>query len=142
MEYRDELTEEDFGQVVAVFRTVSQAKAALKASAKENALCAKLLGVESGSGPCFASQLGKCLGACMAKEAPAAYNARFDAAFEKRRVRTWPFPGAIMLPEDPRAEEGTVYVIDKWRVQKVAHLLRPDVRARLVPYETRDELLS
>jgi hypothetical protein len=67
-----------------------------------------------------------------------------------------------MLPEDPDAEEGTVYVIDRWRILKLlsytadgydeeevdadfdydsyriiaAHLLRKDVRARLIPYRS------
>lgn len=159
--YRDELSESDFGNTEGVFRTASQGKAALKQAAKEYQLCPKLLGIESGSGPCFQYQLGKCLGACVSKEDSAAYNARFEAAFEKRRVRSWPFKGAVMLPEDPSAEEGMVYVIDQWRILKTlsytadgydeeevesdfdydsykilsTHLLRADVRAKLVPYQ-------
>lgn len=164
--YRDELTEADFGSVEAVFRTASQGKASLREAVKEYQLCPKLLGVESGSGPCFQYQLGKCLGACVCKESPLTYNARFDSAFEKRRVRSWPFKGAVMLPEDPAAEEGTVYVIDQWRIQKTLsytadgydeeevesefdydsykilsrHLLRSDVRSKLVPYTERPSL--
>ena len=158
--YRDELLDADFGNTEGVFRTASQGKVALKNAAKEHELCHKLLGIEAGSGPCFSYQLGKCRGACIGDEDPVAYNARFEAAFAKRRIRSWPFKGPVMLPEDPTAEEGLVYVIDQWRILKTlsytadgydeeevesdfdydaykilsAHLLRPDVRAKLVPY--------
>ncbi|MES2668563.1 MAG: exonuclease domain-containing protein [Patescibacteria group bacterium] len=163
--YRDELTLADFGSTWGVFRTASQGKAALKAAAREHALCPKLLGLEQGAGPCFQYQLGRCEGACIGEELPASHNARLEKAFEKQRVRSWPFPGAMLLPEDPTAEEGTVYVIDQWRVQKmltytadgydeedvesefdydsykilVKHLLRPDVRSKLMPYRERRE---
>lgn len=158
--YQDEIADADLGSVEAVFRTVSQGKSSLKLAAKEHKLCQKLLGIEQSSGACFLYQLGKCQGACVGKEDPASYNQRFLKAFERRRVRAWPFAGAVMLPEDPDAEEGTVYVIDRWRILKTlsytqdgydeeevdaefdydsyriiaAHLLRRDVRARLIPY--------
>lgn len=158
--YRDELLESDFGSTEGVFRSASQGKTALKAAAKEHELCLKLLGIEQGPGACFSYQLGKCRGACVGTEDAEAYNARFSAAFEKRRIRSWPFKGPVMLPEDPTAEEGLVYVLDQWRILKTlsytadgydeeevesdfdydaykilsAHLLRPDVRAKLVPY--------
>lgn len=158
--YRDELTESDFGNTEGVFRTVSQAKVSMKEAAREHDLCPKLLGIEQGPGPCFQHQLGRCKGACLGKEDPKEYNARFLAAFSKRRIRSWPFTGPMMLPEDPSAEEGTVYVIDQWRILKTLsytadgydeedvesefdydsykilskHLLRKDVRATLIPY--------
>ncbi|MES2931212.1 MAG: exonuclease domain-containing protein [Patescibacteria group bacterium] len=159
--YRDELSESDFGNTEGVFRTASQGKTALKEAVKEYLLCPKLLGIELGSGPCFQYQLKKCLGACIGKEDAATYNKRFEVAFAKRRIRSWPFKGPVMLPEDPTAEEGTVYVLDQWRILKTLsytadgydeeevesefdydsykilskHLLRADVRAKLVPYK-------
>ncbi len=159
--YRDEIPESEFGSIEAVFRTASQGKVALREAAKEYELCPKLLGIETGTGPCFQHQLGKCRGACVGKEDTEAYNKRFVQAFEKRRIRAWPFRGAMMLPEDPTAEEGTVYVIDQWKVLELLsytadgydeedveadfdydsykilakHLLRKDVRAKLVPYK-------
>ncbi|HEY0979251.1 MAG TPA: exonuclease domain-containing protein [Candidatus Paceibacterota bacterium] len=160
--YAEEITDADLGRIEGVFRTASQGKTALKRAVKEHELCAKLLGIEQGSGPCFGYQLGRCRGACARVEAPEAYNERFERAFARQRVRAWPFPGPMMLPEDPAAEEGTVYVIDRWRIQKLlryttdgydeeevdlpfdydsykilaAHLLRPDVRRKLIPYRT------
>lgn len=159
--YEDELDERRIDGVLGVSKSLSQGKAALKALARDHALCAKLLGLEAGAGPCFAHQLGRCGGACAGKEDPAAYNARFEAAFAKRRMKSWPFKGPMMLPEDPEAEEGTVYVMDQWRILKVLsytadgydeedvdaefdydsykilskHLLRRDVRSKLVPYQ-------
>lgn len=161
--YRDELDEADFGSTEGVFRTASQGKASLKAAAKDHMLCPKLLGIEQGAGPCFAYQLGRCRGACVQEEDPMTYNARFAEAFDARRIRSWPFKGPVMLPEDPSAEEGTVYVIDQWKILKTlrytsegyddeetdtgfdydsykilsTHLLRPDVRRTLVPYTDR-----
>ncbi|MDB5265165.1 MAG: polC [Parcubacteria group bacterium] len=161
--YRDELDQEDFGNTEGVFRTASQGKASLKEAVKEYQLCPKLLGIEKGSGACFQYQLRKCLGACLGKENVDMYNARFAQAFEKRRIRSWPFKGPVMLPEDPSAEEGTVYVIDQWRILKTLsyttdgyderevdsdfdydsykilskHLLRRDVRAKLTPYTSQ-----
>jgi len=161
--YRDEIRDADFGSTEGVFRTLSQGKTALKSAAKEHELCLKLLGIEQGSGACFSYQLGTCRGACIGKEDAAAYNARFETAFQKRRVRSWPFKGPVMLPEDPAAEEGLVYVLDQWRILKTlsytadgydeeefesdfnydsykilsTHLLRADVRAKLLPYVER-----
>ncbi|HRH55543.1 MAG TPA: exonuclease domain-containing protein [Candidatus Paceibacterota bacterium] len=158
--YRDELTEADLGTIEAVFKTATQGKTALRAAAKEYELCLKLLSIEQGAGTCFSYQLGRCRGACAGKEAPQSYNARFAQAFTKRRISAWPFPGAVMLPEDPAAEEGTAFVIDKWRIIKTlsytadgydeedidtefdydsyrilaSHLLKSSVRARLMPY--------
>ena len=161
--YQDEILESDFSRIQGVFRSATQGKASLKEAVQDYELCAKLLGIESGSGSCFGYQLGKCKGACMGKEDTQAYNTRFMEAFDKRRIRSWPFKGAMMLPEDPTAEEGTVYVIHKWRILKVLsyttdgydeedvdmefdydsyrilskHLLRPDIRKKLVPYTER-----
>ena len=70
------------------------------------------------SGCCFQYHLGKCFGACIGKESPEKYNERFTEAFAKIRVKSWPFPGEVTLPEDPEAEEGTAFVIDQWRIIK------------------------
>lgn len=161
--YQDGLLDSGSGNTEGVFRTLSQGKMALKSAAREHELCMKLLGIETGAGPCFSYQLGKCRGACIGTEDATTYNLRFAKAFEKRRIKSWPFKGPVMLPEDPSAEEGLVYVIDRWRILKTlsytadgydedevesdfdydsyrilsAHLLRADVRAKLVPYADR-----
>ena len=164
VEYRDELAEEDLGVLSAVFRTKSQAKVSLKEAVRAHDLCPKLLGIEQGAGPCFHYQLGKCLGACVGKDDAQAYNERFRQAFAERRLRAWPFAGPVMLPENPSAEEGTVFVLDNWRILKTIrytadgyaeedvdsaldydaykilskHVLRPDVRRKLLPYSEEE----
>ena len=164
VEYRDELEEADLGVLSAVFRTKSQAKTSLKEAVRTHDLCPKLLGIEQGAGACFQYQLGKCLGACVGKDDASAYNERFRQAFAERRLRAWPFVGPVMLPEDPSAEEGTVFVLDNWRILKTIrytadghaeedvdspldydaykilskHVLRPDVRKKLLPYHEEE----
>jgi len=100
--------------VLGVFRTTTQAKAKLRALAKEYRLCHKLLGLEPGEGACFAHQLKACNGACAGKENTEEYNARFDAAFAERRLKTWPYAGTVMIDEKENAERGTVLFIDNW----------------------------
>lgn len=163
--YREEINDADLGNIEAVFRTATQGKTLLKTLAKEYELCPLLLGIERGLATCFSYQLGRCKGACVGFENPLAYNERFRNAFKERRIRTWPFPGAVVLPEDPHAEEGVAYVIENWKILKVLtyteegydeevmdadfdydsyrilarHLLRKDVRGKLVPYAPRTE---
>ena len=105
--------------IEGLFRTIYSGKAVILKAIEEFQLCPKLLGFEKGTrGPCFQYQLGKCQGACANKEDAATYNERFSKAFEKIRLRAWPFKGAIILPEDPDALEGSAFLIDQWRILK------------------------
>lgn len=116
--YQDKMDIIDLKNVEGIFRTLGSGKAVMHKALVENTLCPKLLGLETGKGGCFQFQLGKCNGACIGAEDTDIYNARFDAAFSKMRVRAWPFKGPIVVPEDPDAEEGTAYVIDQWKILK------------------------
>ncbi len=100
--------------VLSVFRTTTQGKNTLKLLAREHTLCLKLLGIENGSGACFGYQLGSCNGACIGKEPAEEYNARLAEAFAKRRLRTWPYKGTIMIDEKESEHAGTVFFIDNW----------------------------
>lgn len=101
-------------EVLAVFRTMAQARASLKKLAKEKKLCAKLLGAEKGSGACFAYQLEACSGACVQKIGPDAHNEALDSAFASRKLRTWPYTGVVMIDEKEREGAGTVFFVDNW----------------------------
>lgn len=101
-------------RILGVFRTLTQAKQALRTLAKEHRLCHKLLGIEPGEGACFARQLGACEGACIGKEDPDSYRQRFDAAFAKRRMRAWPYRGMVRIDERHAPDAGTVFFIDEW----------------------------
>ncbi len=96
-----------------IFKTMSAAKNTLDTLVKEHTLCPKLIGLESGKGSCFQYQLGRCSGACFGAENPLEYNLRFDAAFKKMKIRSWPYPGPVTIPEDETASEGVAYLVDQ-----------------------------
>ncbi len=101
-----------------IFRSMAGGKAVINKAIEEFKLCPKLLGFEKGKGCCFQHHLGNCRGACIKKEAFEEYNKRFMEAFQKIRIKSWPFKGSITVPEDPEAEEGSAFVIDQWRILK------------------------
>ncbi|MES2749006.1 MAG: exonuclease domain-containing protein [Patescibacteria group bacterium] len=102
-----------------VFKTMSAGKARLETLIKEHSLCPKLLGLESGKGACFQFQLGRCKGACIGLEDAAVYNLRFDTAFKKMKLRSWPYKGPVTIPEDEQASEGVAYLVDQWQIKKI-----------------------
>jgi DNA polymerase III subunit epsilon len=108
------------GAVVAgLFRTMVQAKAALRLIAKEQRLCPKLLNIESCANSCFNAQLGLCDGACMQKESSETYNKKFTEAFRNRAIKSWPYKGPIMIEEKGNTEgTGTVFFVRNWQLVK------------------------
>ena len=103
--------------VLGVFRTTTQAKTKLRELSKEHKLCPRLMGVESGSGACFASQLQACSGACTGKVSADEYNTLLQEVFASRRMKTWPYRGVVMIDEKESSEAGTVFFIDNWTLQ-------------------------
>jgi DNA polymerase-3 subunit epsilon len=103
------------GDIVGVYRSRAQAKKHLRGLSKDFQLCDKLLGLESGPGPCFGSQIRLCRGACAGHEPPAAYNARQNAVFDAYRLRAWPFDGPIVYTErNPDTGQMEEHRIDRW----------------------------
>lgn len=49
----------------------------------------------------------------MGLEPPALYNTRVGEAFEERRIKAWPFEGAVIIEEND-GERGEVFVVDNW----------------------------
>lgn len=92
---------------------VSSRKAgdALRAIADAHMLCHVLLGLEKGKAgkACFASQVGKCSGACAGRESLASHNERVAAALEGWRLQPWPFRGAIAIREGD-----ALHIVDCW----------------------------
>ncbi|MFN0156552.1 MAG: GIY-YIG nuclease family protein [Bacteroidota bacterium] len=103
----------DAKPIMGVFKTTTQAKEYLASTTKSHRLCAKLLGLEQTSRFCFSYHLHQCNGACMGLEPPASYNARVEQAFEERRIKAWPFKGAVII-EEKDDERGEVFVVDNW----------------------------
>jgi DNA polymerase-3 subunit epsilon len=80
--------------------------------AAAHGLCAIVLGLEKGKGPCFAHQLKRCRGACVGKESRTAHALRLAAALAQLRMRPWPFKGRIAVRESGPA--GALIVLDRW----------------------------
>jgi DNA polymerase-3 subunit epsilon len=114
IEKRPSILETD--SVISVFRSITQARAKLRTIAREHALCEKLLGTEKTDRSCFGMSLGWCHGACVGKEDPASYNKRFGQAFKRRRVKTWPFSGGVIIDEKGSSGTGCVFFVKKWRI--------------------------
>lgn len=99
--------------ILGVFVSKKQLNVKLTEIAKEHTLCLKLLGLESGKGACFGTQIGQCNGACTGEEPAFKYNVRFIEAFAQSRVPQWPFLGPIGIHE--RFEETEeLHVIHNW----------------------------
>jgi len=119
VEYTGEIEESDLPNILAVCRSARQAKVFLQKTAKEHKLCAKLLNLEKGGGACFSSQIEICLGACLGKEDAATYNKRFDSAFLRYKIKSWPFGGPVMVKDETEEGDGTAYVIDNWCLEEI-----------------------
>ena len=104
------------GEILALFRSQRQAKAFLAEAAQTARLCPRRLGLESGSGACFAYHLKRCDGACTGKVEPALYNARLSGVFESRRLRTWPYPGPVLIEEKGNDSSGHLFIARDWRL--------------------------
>jgi DNA polymerase-3 subunit epsilon len=111
----------DLTQCFGVFHSEKDARKALGDIARAQQLCLKVLGFEDGAGSCLAYQVGKCKGACMAKEPLILHNTRLQLALSSLKLKAWPFPGRIALRERapqggmPEHSRGTdLHVVDHW----------------------------
>lgn len=101
--------------ILGVFKHRTQAKEFLDMIAKTHRLCPKLLKLEVTRGYCFSYHLHQCDGACMGEEDVDKYNARVEEAFEARRIKAWPYEGAVVIEE--RGSNGghrEVFLLDNW----------------------------
>ncbi len=118
LEEAHQLEPEDLSSTLAVFVRRSRARDNLNELQKMYELCPKLLGLEKSKGACFLSQLHKCRGACAGRESAESYNQRVLRAFERQRIREWPYSSPILLQEistDSQAPKAGV-IIDQWCV--------------------------
>ncbi len=111
----------DLLQCFGVFHSYKDARKALGDIADAQRLCRKALGLEDGTGSCFAYQVGKCRGACIGKEPLILHDTRLKLALSSLKMKAWPFPGRIALrerhpaggaPEFTRGSE--LHVLDRW----------------------------
>lgn len=99
-----------------IFRSRTRAVQTLEALAREHQLCRKVLGLETGPGPCFARQLRRCRGACSGEESCEAHNHRLHQALADLHIAAWPWPDGIIIREASadHAREDFHVVVD-WR---------------------------
>lgn len=107
---------EDYESIVGIYKSKRTAKESLYEIAKEHRLCPKLLGVEKGKGRCFYSQLGICDGACGLDEETENYNVKFDNAFERAKIRQWPYKGTICIKEEDGDGNGIALFVNHWKL--------------------------
>lgn len=97
------------------FRSRRDAVAALRELATAHRLCPKRLGLESGKGACFASQIKRCQGVCCGRETPLAHDMRLRVALGSMRLKAWPFGGRIAVREsDAFNDRHDFHVFENW----------------------------
>lgn len=98
-----------------LFSTRRQAEKNLRELIKENELCPRVLGLDSGQGACFGYQIKQCRGACAGEESLMAHELRVHQTLAELRLKRWPFFGAIGIRErSPEREETEVHLFDQW----------------------------
>jgi len=98
------------------FASRAAMRAALRELAAEHRLCALRLALERrAAGPCFARQLRRCNGVCVAEETAEAHDARVATALSRLAIPRWPLDGAAWVRE-PSAdgERVDVHLIRDW----------------------------
>lgn len=123
----DEITPENIGTLFGTFRSKKQATEALRSIAEEHSLCLKALGLESGKGACFRSQIKRCKGVCCGKESPELHYLRLQQALISLKLKSWQFTGKIGIKEhDPETSKTELHVFDQW-----CHLATVDDESQL-----------
>ncbi|MBN2429566.1 MAG: GIY-YIG nuclease family protein [Deltaproteobacteria bacterium] len=112
----DALGQEDGKSLYGMFRSRREAGKTLLGIIREQGLCARVLGLEKGSGACFGYQIKKCRGACVGEEPLALHQARLTMALAQLKMRSWPFKGAVGIREkSPAGDRTEIHVFDHWR---------------------------
>jgi DNA polymerase-3 subunit epsilon len=134
----DGLFAEQLAGLYGLYRSKKQAESALETLVNAQGLCHRLAGLEKKkTGACFAHQLTKCKGACVAKEPPLLYNLRQSLGLRPLQQKAWPWPGAVLVHEHSIEADDcdAAQLIHQWcwlgtvhSAQEVADVL--DVRPR------------
>jgi len=110
----DTPTGQEAESMMGLFRSTRDARQALHQIAADQGLCLRLLGLEKGRGACFASQLGRCRGACRGDEPLAEHTARARDALARLQIHHWPWEGRLAIGErGPTGAQGW-HLVDHW----------------------------
>lgn len=122
MKETDHIGIDDLSHIQGIFQSRKQAKEYMSELVGSHGLCEMKLGLSKGKGACFAHKLGRCKGACVGKDKPTIYNARFALAFTRRKIKEWPFAGPIQYIERSSASGvSDVFTVDKWCIIGYSH---------------------
>jgi DNA polymerase-3 subunit epsilon len=98
-----------------LYRTPRQAKNALITLARDNKLCLRVLGLESGDGSCFAYQVGRCAGACVGAESSLKHALRLKLLLASVKLRSWPYSGSIAIEESSALGLRHWHIVEGWQ---------------------------
>ena len=96
------------------FRGGSSANRYLEQLCDQKGFCRKILGLESGGGPCFAYQLKRCQGACVDNAKLESQNHALKKYLRANQLRSWPYDGQIIIKEQGLNFIDS-HVINNWR---------------------------
>ena len=110
-----DIAAEAYDELAGLFRSRREATNALREILEAHQLCPLVSGLQKGRGPCFASQLERCRGACCGRESLPSHAARLAIALQSLRVEPWPYPSRIGIREhDATHERSEVHVFERW----------------------------
>lgn len=104
---------DDLKDSYGVYSSRKSAREFLFGLAREHALCARVMGLERGAGPCFGYQIRRCRGACSGEETAESHRARLAGALSTRRFPAWPCAGPLAIRECRGALDEWL-VFDRW----------------------------
>jgi len=97
------------------YRSKRDAIVSLRELATAHQLCPKRLGLETGKGACFSSQIKRCRGVCKGAESALAHDMRLLTALSNLRLKAWPFGGRIAVVEhDAFRDRHDFHVFENW----------------------------
>jgi DNA polymerase III subunit epsilon len=105
----------DTGNLYGPFPSKARARATMLSLAADHGLCWHVLSNKKSDKPCFAFQLQKCRGYCVAHESLAQHNVRLMMALTAIKFRQWPCAGPVAIKET-HCEHGweQVHIFDQW----------------------------
>lgn len=104
---------DDLERSYGVFGSRKSAREHLFELAREHLLCARVMGLERGSGPCFGYQIRRCRGACAGEESAESHRQRVIEVLSARRFAPWPAAGPLAIREQRDALDEWL-VFDRW----------------------------
>jgi len=136
----NEITTEQFDELLAIFTSRKQARGRIDELVKEHELCRQRLqmGTSRQNGPCFDYELGACRGACVGAETANAHNRRVREAFRNEGVAPWPYDGRVEVV-DRDGDHRLVFVLEDWCVREVREVRNGTSEALLIDSPLTDQ---